>query len=65
MRGMKCIYSGGLQPGVRADTSYGVCKTEEKILRRNELNNQGHFRLSHRRPGRKDIRVTGQNRINN
>jgi hypothetical protein len=29
------------------------------------LDNQDRFRISHRRPGREDIRLTSKNRINN
>jgi hypothetical protein len=45
--------------------SYGVCKSEKEIFPQKLRIIRARFRVNHRRPGRKDIRLTGQNHICN
>jgi hypothetical protein len=63
------LHSRDIQPGVRV--LQGVCKIECIFMCTCILFLDKHwliwarFRVSHRRPGHKDIRLTGQNHINN
>jgi hypothetical protein len=70
MRFGKSIRSSALQPGERVppgvhkDVLGGYVKLEKKIFRDKQWIITARFRVSHRRPGRKDTQLTVLNQIN-